>query len=122
MSKNVKKVKSEIPAIDKPIKKSKDRRCGVDKLLGIDKPVTKHQGAIGRNQMEAQRTFQLIIKQNHSILEYFKKEQEIDEIKLQIEALETQAIPYISEDENDSDEETLTFGEFTENGTQINEE
>lgn len=77
MSKNGK----EIPAIEKKIRKTVDKRSKVDKLLGIDKPTTKHTGALSRNQIEASRTFQLIIKQNHSILEYFKKEQEIEELR-----------------------------------------
>lgn len=97
-----KKVK-EIPKVDKKISKKVDKRCKVDKLLGIDKPVTKHTGGQSRNQIEASRTFQLIIKQNHSILEYFKKEQEMEELR--------ESGLYCFEDlENDdySEEEVLT--------------
>ena len=89
--------------------KTIDKRCKIDKLGGVNPPKTKHQGALSRSQQEAQRTFQLIIKQNHSILEYLKREQdnEVQEAKALLDAIE-EPLEYSTDE-----------GEFTETGTQI---
>jgi len=80
------KPKKEIAKIDKkPANRGKDLRCKLDKDLGIDKPKTKHTGAATSKQQNTERTLQQLIRFNHSILEYMKKDQEIEEAYVLLE-------------------------------------
>jgi len=92
------KAKKEIAKIDKPQRKSTDKRCKIDKLLGVDKPITKHTGAESRKMQEQSRTLQQLIKFNHSILDYMKKEQEIEEAYVLLEQHDAQPIDLYSDE------------------------
>jgi len=81
--------KKEIAKIDrKPRKQSTDRRCKLDKEICPFPPQTKHHGTTGgidRAALDRSRTMQQLIKFNHSILEYLKKDQEIEEAYVLLE-------------------------------------
>jgi len=84
------KPKKEIAKIDKkPRKRSTDLRCKLDKEK--DPQVTKHStnwsgfNSLTQKQKDTARSLQQLIKMNHSILEYMKKDQEIEEAYVLLE-------------------------------------
>jgi len=85
------KPKKEIAKIDKkPTNRGKDLRCKLDKELEPKQwsRINNWSGVTHANakQRETQRSLQQLIKFNHSILEYMKKDQEIEENYALLEA------------------------------------
>lgn len=102
--------KSSAKIDQKPRKRSTDLRCKIDKEICPFPPQTKHKGTTGgvdRAQLDRSRTMQQLIKFNHSILEYMKKDQEIEEAYVLLEQHDKDPISLYSD-------EVLTPDEFEE--------
>lgn len=74
------KPKKTIAKIDRKERKNTDKRCKVDKLLGIDKPQTKHHGESQYYIYHKEKNaFQKSAENSQKIPEYFQKEKTAEE-------------------------------------------
>jgi len=103
------KPKKEIAKIDrKPRRKPNDTRCKLDKELNPRELAGGGNSiALNRKAADTQRSLQQLIKFNHSILEYMKKDQEIEEAYVLLEQHDAEPFSLYSD-------EVLTPEELTE--------